>query len=363
MKDLLQEKGLVINLPKVGDTLTGRVIEKARNRVFVDLNGFRTGVIYKTELEAANSNFQDIKKGDELTVKIVDLENQEGLVEISMMQATLDQSWDEVKNLKQTGEAFEVKITGANRGGLTAQISGLAAFLPVSQLASVHYPHIEGGDKEEILKSLKKFVGQTLMVKVLDYDQKNSKIILSEKARVSKELEAKLSNYKVDDLVEGEVSGLVDFGAFVTFSGIEGLIHISEIGWQLVEKPSDVLKIGDKIQAKVIAVESDKVSLSLKALKPNPWDSVESKYKKGDAVSGIVVKFNPFGAFVKLDSDIQGLAHISEFKTYKDMTAALELGQTYPFTIAMLEPKEYKLALQPAFDLPNTKDNPVPALT
>lgn len=363
MKDLLQEKGLVINLPKVGDTLTGRVIEKARNRVFVDLNGFRTGVIYKTELEAANSNFQDIKKGDELTVKIVDLENQEGLVEISMMQATLDQSWDEVKNLKQTGEAFEVKITGANRGGLTAQISGLAAFLPVSQLASVHYPHIEGGDKEEILKSLKKFVGQTLMVKVLDYDQKNSKIILSEKARVSKELEAKLSNYKVDDLVEGEISGLVDFGAFVTFSGIEGLIHISEIGWQLVEKPSDVLKIGDKIQAKVIAVESDKVSLSLKALKPNPWDSVESKYKKGDAVSGIVVKFNPFGAFVKLDSDIQGLAHISEFKTYKDMTAALELGQTYPFTIAMLEPKEYKLALQPAFDLPNTKDNPVPALT
>lgn len=363
MKDLLQEKGMAINIPKVGDTLTGRVIEKARNRIYVDLNGFRTGVIYKTELEAANTNFQDIKKDDELTVKIMELENKEGLVEISLMQATLDQAWDEVKGLKQTGKAFEVKITGANRGGLTAQIGGLAAFLPVSQLASVHYPHIEGGDKEEILESLKKFVGQTLVVKVLDYDQKNFKVILSEKAHVPKELEAKLASYKVDDIVEGEVSGLVDFGAFITFSGIEGLIHISEIGWQLVEKPSDVLKIGDKIQARVIAVDGDKISLSLKALKPNPWDSVESKYKKGDMVKGTVVKFNPFGAFVKLDPDIQGLAHISEFKTYKDMTVVLEIGQTYPFTIAMLEPKEYKLALQPAFDLPNHKDNPVQSLT
>ncbi|MEK7174733.1 MAG: S1 RNA-binding domain-containing protein [Patescibacteria group bacterium] len=366
MKDLLLEKGMAINLPKVGDTLTGRVIEKARNRIYVDLNGFRTGVIYKTELEAANNNFQDIKKGDELTVKIVELENKEGLVEISLMQATLDQAWDEIKNLKQTGEAFEVKINGANRGGLTAQVSGLAAFLPVSQLASVHYPHIEGGDKEEILKSLKKFVGQTLTVKVLDYDQRNSKVILSEKARASKELEAKLAAYKVDDIVAGEISGLVDFGAFVTFNGIEGLVHISEIGWQLVEKPSDVLKIGDQIQAKVIAVDGDKISLSLKSLKPNPWDNVESKYKTGDTVRGVVVKFNPFGAFVKLDSEIQGLAHISEFKTYKDMAEVLEIGQTYPFTIALMEPKEYKLALQPAFEFKTSSapaDNPVPELT
>ena len=351
MKDLLQEKNIALILPKVGDTLQGQVIEKGRNRIYLDLNGFRIGILYKTELENSNANLQDIKKGDVLSVKITDLENKDGLVEVSLMQATLDQSWEEVKNLKQTGEVLGVKITAANRGGLVAQVNGLPAFLPVSQLSSQNYPHVEGGDKEEILKLLKKFVGETLLVKVIDCDQKNGKVILSEKAKISKEVEGKLANYKVGDLVAGEISGLVDFGAFVTFDSIEGLVHISEIGWQLVEKPSDVLKIGDQIQAKVIVVEGDKISLSLKALKQNPWDEVDKKYKKGDSVNGTVVKFNPFGAFVKLDTEIQGLAHISEFKTYKDMLAAVELGKTYPFKISALEPKEYKLALQPEFEL------------
>lgn len=350
MKDLLLEKNINIVVPKVGDTLQGLVIEKGRNRIYLDLSGFRTGVLYKNDLESFNASFQDIKKDDILTVKITEIENKDGLVEVSLIQATMDQSWDVIRNLKNSGEVIEAKITGANRGGLTAQVEGLAAFLPVSQLASQNYPHVEGGDKEEILKILKKFVGQTILVKVIDYDQKNQKIILSEKAKISKEMEAKLSGYNVGDNVAGEISGLVDFGAFVTFNGIEGLIHISEIGWQLVEKPSDVLKIGDKIEAKVISVEGDKISLSLKTLKQNPWDEVENKYKKGDVVDGTVVKFNPFGAFVRLDSEIQGLAHISEFKTYKDMTAAMELGKTYPFKVSTLEPKEYKLALQPAFE-------------
>ncbi|MBI4118942.1 MAG: S1 RNA-binding domain-containing protein [Parcubacteria group bacterium] len=361
MKELLQEKSVPLSLPKVGDVMSGTVIEKARNRIYLDLNGFRTAVLYKTEIEASNNNFQDIKKGDGLTVKIIELENKDGYVEVSLTQASLDQAWEEVKNLKSSGEPVEVKITGANRGGLVSQLDGLDAFLPVSQLSSAHYPHVEGGDKEENLKLLKKFIGQMLTVKVLDYDQKNNKIILSEKAKVSKELETKLTTYALGDIIEGEISGLVDFGAFVTFNDIEGLIHISEIGWQLVEKPSEVLKIGEKIQAKIIDIGNDKVSLSLKALKPNPWDSVESKYKKGDVIMGTVVKFNPFGAFVKLDTEIQGLAHISEFKTYKDMTDAVELGKNYPFKVTMLEPKEYKLALQPAFEFKTSsiKDNPV----
>lgn len=365
MKELLQEKNVPLALPKEGDVMPGTVIEKARNRIYLDLNNFRTAVLYKTEIEASNNNFQDIKKSDVLTVKIIELENKDGYVEVSLTQASLDQSWEEIKTLKLSGQTVEVKISGANRGGLVTQLGGLDAFLPVSQLSSVHYPHVEGGDKEEILKLLKKFIGQTLIVKVLDYDQKNAKVILSEKAKASKELETKLASYQVGDTVAGEVSGLVNFGAFITFNGIEGLIHISEIGWQLVEKPSDVLKIGEKIQAQIIDIGHDKISLSLKALKPNPWDSVENKYKKGDEVTGTVVKFNPFGAFVKLDAEIQGLAHVSEFKTYQDMTAAIKLGQSYPFKVTTLEPKEYKLALQPAFELkPNlSEDNSIPPLT
>ena len=351
MKDLFQEKGNLFVFPKVGDTVAARVIEKGRNRVFVDIKAFRTGVIYKGEMETSNLNIQDIKPGDILMVKIIDLENKESLVEVSLNEVGLDQAWDEIRALKASGETAEVKITGANRGGLTAVLNGLAAFLPASQLASGNYPHVEGGDKEEILKSLKKLVGQSVTVKIIDFDQKASKIILSEKAQVSKETETKLTGYALGDIISGEISGLVDFGAFVMFNGIEGLIHISEIGWQLVEKPSDFLKIGDQIQAKIIDIEGDKVSLSLKALKPNPWDEVEKKYKKGDVVMGTIAKFNPFGAFVKIDSDIQGLAHVSEFKTYTNMVAAVELNKAYQFKITLLEPKDYKMALQPISDL------------
>ena len=351
MKNLLQEKGNLFVFPKAGDTVAARVIEKGRNRVFVDIKAFRTGVIYKGEMETSNVNIQDIKPGDMLMVKIVDLENKEGFVEVSLNEVGLDKAWDEVRALKASGETAEVKITGANRGGLTAMLNGLAAFLPASQLASGNYPHVEGGDKEEILKSLKKLVGQSVTVKIIDFDQKISKIILSEKAQVSKETETKLTGYALGDMISGEISGLVDFGAFVMFNGIEGLIHISEIGWQLVEKPSDFIKIGDKITAKIIDIEGDKVSLSLKALKPNPWDEVEKKYKKGDVVMGVVAKFNPFGAFVKVDSEIQGLAHVSEFKTYQDMVAAVELNKAYQFKITLLEPKDYKMALQPMLDV------------
>ncbi|MFZ2602815.1 MAG: S1 RNA-binding domain-containing protein, partial [Candidatus Omnitrophota bacterium] len=336
----------------------------AQNRVFLDLNAFRTGVLYKSEIDASRTNFQDIKKGDTLTVKIMDLEDKNGFVEVSLTEAGLEKAWEEIKTLKLSGEPLEVKIVAANRGGLVTQINGVAAFLPVSQLSSGNYPHVEGGDKEEIMKLLKKFVGQSITVKVLDYDQKNGKVILSEKAKISKELEEKLVGYKVDDIVEGAISGIVDFGAFVTFNGIEGLVHISEIGWQLIEKPSDILKIGDNISAKIISIDGDKVSLSLKALKPNPWNEVENKYKKGDIVAGIVVKFNPFGAFIKIDSEIQGLSHISEFKTYNEMTKALELNKAYPFRITMLEPKEYKIALQPTFIEENQpKDSPISANT
>lgn len=354
MKELLQQKGASLVLPKVGDNLTGTVIEKGRSRIFLDLAGFRTGIIYKSEFDAANRGFQDIKKGDALTVKVLDLENQEGYVEVSLSEVDADKSWEEVKNLKASGESFEVKILGANRGGLVAQVNNLPAFLPVSQLSSANYPHVEGGDKDEILKQLKKFVGQGLTVKIIDCDQKNGKIILSEKAKVSKEIEAKLAGYKVGDVVGGEVSGIVDFGAFIIFDGIEGLIHISELAWQLVEKPSDIVKTGEKIEAQIIAVEAGKVSLSLKALKPNPWNEIEKKYKKGDVVAGTVVKFNPFGAFVKVDNEIQGLAHISEFKTHKDMTVLLELNKDYPFRITLLDAKEYKMTLQPVLISPQT---------
>jgi small subunit ribosomal protein S1 len=229
---------------------------------------------------------------------------------------------------------------------LLANVRGVQAFLPVSQLSAEHYPRVEGGDKEKIFSELKEFIGSSLEVKVLDLDQRANKLILSEKAKASKALQEKLSQYEVGQTIEGTVSGIVDFGAFITFDGVEGLAHISELGWQLVEDPHDVVTMGETVSAKIIGIEDDKVSLSLKALKANPWDEIDRAYSTGDTVEGTVVKFNPFGAFVRVGPEIQGLAHISEFESYDQMTQLLELGKTYAFRITMLEPKEYKMALR-----------------
>lgn len=344
MKELLQNSGF--SMPKEGDTIEGRVIEKGRNKIFLDLGPFRTGVVYKGEIDLSLYDLTGVNVGDVLPVKILELENEEGLVELSLREAGLDRAWQDLKELKESGEVFKITVQDANRGGLIIQLKGIQGFLPVSQLSPENYPHVEGGDKEEIFRRLKEFIGRQVEVKVLDLDRKSLKLIFSERARASRELKEKLAAYTLDQVIEGEISGIVDFGAFVTFDGIEGLVHISELGWQLVEHPESVVSIKDKVSAKIIAIENDKVSLSLKALKPNPWDEVEKNYALGGIVEGVVSKLNPFGVFVKIGEEIQGLAHISEFKSYEDMVSYLELGKKYNFRITMLEPKEYKMALR-----------------
>ncbi len=356
MKDLLQEKEISFTLPKEGDVIEGLIIEKGRNKIFFDLGPIRTGVVYKPEIDLSLYDANSIKIGDTLAVKIIHLENEEGLVELSLREAGLDRVWEELKELKDKNEVFKVKIQEANRGGLVARTKGVQAFLPVSQLSPENYPHVEGGDKEEILKRLQDFAEKELEVKILDLDRKSNKVILSERAKASKETKEKLEKYSVGETVKGKVSGIVDFGVFITFDGIEGLVHISELGWQLVESPENIVDIGDEVEAKIIAIEDDKVSLSLKALKPNPWEEIADKYKVGDIIEGTVSKFNPFGAFIKIGDEIQGLAHISEFESYEDMTSALEIGKSYGFKITMLESKDYKMALQ-LLDSEDLKEN------
>jgi small subunit ribosomal protein S1 len=351
MKDLLSRTEPLFVLPKVGDVIEGRVVEKGRNRIFFDLGSLRLGVVYKGEIDLSLYDMQTIRVGDTLPVKILLLENEDGLVELSMREAGLDRVWHEIEALKESGEVFSLEVKDANRGGLMAELKGVPGFLPVSQLSSEHYPHVEGGDKDEILRRLKQFVGTELEVKVLDLDRKTGKLIFSERAKVSKEVQEKLSSYSVGQVVEGVVSGIVDFGAFITFDGIEGLAHISELGWQLVERPEDVVKIGEKVSAKIIAMEGDKVSLSIKSLRPNPWDAISGKYHVGDTIDGVPVKYNPFGVFVRVEPEIQGLAHISEFENYEQMVSSLIIGNSYRFTITMLEPSQYKMALSP-LDIP-----------
>lgn len=337
----------------IGSIAEGTVVGRDRSSLFIDLENNGNGIIYGREFYTAKDIIKSLKTGDKVYAKVVDLENEDGYVELSLQEATKQISWDKLRELKNSGELFKVKITGVNKGGLLTSVESLAAFLPVSQLSPEHYPRVSDADKQKILKELQKFVGQTLEVKVLDLLAEENKLILSEKAKSEEKTKEALKNYNKGDVVEGKISGVADFGAFIKFPAfiegvtqIEGLIHISELDWQLIENPANVVKIDEIVKAQIIEIKNNQVFLSLKSLKESPWKNIEEKFKKGDIIEGKVTKLNPFGAFIQIDDKIQGLCHISEFGNQKKMEESLEIGKKYDFQISSIEPKEYRMSLK-----------------
>lgn len=347
MKNLLKQEDL-LKPPKIGEIIEGKVVAKESGKLFLDLGPIGAGIIYGKEFYDARDKIKNLNIGDSLFTKIIDLENEKGYIELSISQAGVELSLEALRQKKEKGEKFLVKILGANKGGLIAEVMGIPAFLPVSQLTPDHYPRVEKGDTTKILRELQKFVGQELEVKILDLFQKDEQIILSEKAKESDKIKEILKNYQVGDVVEGEISGITDFGAFMKFGqeGLEGLIHISELDWKIIEDPTEIVKVGDKIKTKIIDISGDKVSLSLKALKKDPWLDIEKEYKKGETVSGKVTKLNPFGAFIQITPEIQGLCHISEFGTKTKMEEKLKIGEKYDFQILEIRPEEHRLSLK-----------------
>ena len=332
---------------RIGEIVEGKVIGKGKASIFLDLGSIGAGIIYGKEFYDAKSELKNSKIGDSIFAKIIDLENEEGYIELSLAKASKELAWNTLKLKKEKDEIFAVKILGANKGGLLAQISGISAFLPVSQLSPANYPKVENNDGQKILKALQKFVGKELEVKIFDLDQNEEKLILSERAKENEKIKEILKNYKVGDVVEGEITGVVDFGAFIKFGeGLEGLIHISELDWKLIEDPSEIVKVGEKVKAKIIDISKGKVSLSLKALKKDPWQDINEKYKKGDVVKGKVTKLNPFGAFIKISPKIQGLCHVSEFGSQKKMEETLKIGKEEQFQILSIEPEEHRMSLK-----------------
>lgn len=339
---------------QTGSLVEGTVVARDRSSLFIDLGPQGTGIIYGKEFYEARDAIKALNIGDKVFAKIVELENEDGYRELSLRDASKDMSWQKIRQLKDSGEIIPVKITGVNKGGLLTSVNGLAAFLPVSQLSSENYPRVDGADKQKILKELQKFIGQTLEVKVLDLLAEENKLILSEKAKTEQAMREILKNYKKGDVVEGKITGIADFGAFIKFPAevkegeavVEGLIHISELDWQLVQNPNELVKVGEVIKAQIIDINNNQVFLSLKALKENPWQEIEKKYKKGDAIEGKMISFSPFGAFVEVLPKIRGLCHISEFASVQEMEESLKVDQSYQFEILLIEPKEHRMSLK-----------------
>ena len=335
-----------INPPIVGNLLEGKIIEQKGSSVYIDLGPCGTGIIYGREFISAREPLRQLKPNDLVVAKVIDANNEAGYIELSLKDAGQEIIWREVKELERKKETLTLPVSDANKGGLILEWKGIQGFLPTSQLRLKHYPRVEGGDKEKILDELKKLVGENLVVTIIDSDSQEKKLIFSEKGTEAEEIKEIISKYKVGDIIECDITGIVDFGIFVKIEeGLEGLIHISELDWALVENPADLYKVGEKVTAQIIEIKNNKISLSSKALKTNPWQAAGEKYKKGEIVKGVVIKFNKHGALVSIEEGVAGLCHISEFETEKKIKEILELGKSYPFQIVLFEPQDHRLIL------------------
>lgn len=332
--------------PSKDSIIDGTVISIDKNSVYVDMPPWGTGIIFGREYINARDLVKKINIGDKITGKIIGNDNKEGYIEISLKEAKQALIWSDAEEAIRDKKVFEIAVTEANKGGLMMIWQGITGFLPASQLKTEHYPRIADGDKDKILEELRKLVGTKVSVAIIGVNAKEGKLIFSEKDPNSGEKEKIIDKYTLGDDLNGEVTGIVDFGIFVKIEeGLEGLVHISEIDWGLVDDPHKFAKVGDKVKVKVIEVKDGKISLSIKALKDNPWSEAKKKYKKDDIVSGVVIKFNKHGALASIEEGVAGLVHLSEFGSEEKLREKLELGKTYNFKINIFDPKEQKMAL------------------
>ncbi len=348
-KTLLAENLTIF--PKVGDVVKGKVLSVDKGEVRIDVEGVTTAIVRGAEMFAESQEYANLKPGDEVEGTVIDLENENGEMELSFKVAGMQRVWDNLRKWMKEGITIKAKVLAANKGGVMMQVGAIAGFMPVSQLNPDHYPRVMGGDKNRILEKLQELIGQELEVKVIDADENEEKLIVSEKSVWDDAQKAVLEAYKVGDTVDGEVSALTSFGAFIKFGqGLEGLIHISEIAWQRIDHPKDLLKVGDRVQAQIIQLDHSKIYLSMKRLVEDPWKLVKDKYKIGDTVKGKILKIEPFGLMIGLDKDIHGLAHVSELsdEPIANIQSKFQIGTEMDFTVVSLEPTEHRLGLRVA---------------
>lgn len=344
MSNIIDESA---NPPEKEDIVEGPVISIDNQAVYVDLAPFGTGIIYGRELIHARDIIKRVNLGDTVSGKVVEVKNEYGYTEMSLKEARQVIIWEEAEKAIEEKTPFELLVKDANKGGLILAWQGVQGFLPASQLNPEHYPNVEDGDKDKILEELRNLVGEKLTVSIITAIASEAKLIFSEKREEEKEeKEDVLEKYKIGDVFEKEITGVVDFGVFVKLEDdLEGLVHISELDWGLVENPRDMFSIGTKIKVKVIEIKDERVSLSIKALKANPWEEASKKYKQGQEVDGVVIKFNKHGALASIEEGVAGLVHVSEFGNEEKLRETLELGKTYPFMITYFEPVEQKMTL------------------
>lgn len=327
----------------VGEPANGVVLSVKKHEVLIDLGPLGVGYVPRREVGFS----RQLKEGDEVTATVVDNELDNGYSLLSLRKAAKEKGWEEVTAKQEAGEIIEVTPYDANRGGLLVEFEGVRGFLPVSQLSAEHYPRVGSSDKDEILQRLNALTNQTLKVRILDADRKANKLIFSEKEAIKDGLAERFEKLAVGDTVKGVVTGVVDFGVFVNVEGIEGLVHISEISWERVNNPSDYVKVGQTIEAKIISIDKDRLSLSMKQLTQDPWLDEVEKFAKGDKVEGTITRITPFGAFVQISPAVEALVHISELGGGSDVDPekVFTLNERKEFVVLDIDKESRKISL------------------
>lgn len=335
----------------VDDIVEGNIIATDRSSVYIDLPPMGTGIIYGREFLAAKDILRKVKIGDKVSAKIIELQTHGGYIDLSLKEARKLIIWEEAEKSIGTKQVYEVTPCDANRGGLIIEWNGVRGFLPASQLKEDNYPKVINGDKDAILSELKKIVGQRINVNIITALPQEEKLIFSEYIEKNgggeDGAQQEESKYEVGGIYTGVVTGVVDFGVFIKIDEkLEGLIHISEIDWGLVDSTSRFYSVGDQVTVKTIEIKDGKYSFSAKALKKNPWEEADKKYKVGDEVSGVIIKYNnEYGVFASIEAGITGLVYISN--EGEDDSPNIEIGKTYEFEITAFDAKKNKLALTP----------------
>lgn len=324
------------------DVLDVTVLSTSKDSIMVDVAGVATGIIPEKEFSASAAR---LKTGDVVRAYVLSAENDNGYVILSLKRAEKERLWNMLEQRNTAGEVITVKVIQANKGGLVAEYGNMQGFIPVSQLSFKNYPRVDG-DRSKIQQKLSELIGQNITVKIISYDKPTNKIVFSEKAAGDADLEEKAKSYQVGQKVTGRITGIVDFGLFVNIGDIEGLIHISQVSWQRISNLKDHFTVGQEVEAEIVSVDGGRVSLSIKKLLPDPWQIEVKTLEVGSKVDGEVTKVTPYGAFIKLSDNLEGLFHISQMGEGKKPEETAEEGKKYKFEVLSIEPELRKISLK-----------------
>ncbi len=345
MADLWQEVGGEPSPIRENELVDVTILSMAKNRIWADVAGIALGFIPEREFSSA---VRELKPGDQVVASIIASEDEQGNVVLSLKRAERERSLFTLREKFEAGQTVPVRVTECNRGGLLVDAAGVSGFLPISQLSPLHYPKVSPGNRDELLQKLQELVGQSLEVKVITFDKNAGKLIFSEKAAQTEIQEERAAQFKMGDKVMAKITGVMKFGLFVDLGGgLDGLVHISEVAWERIPNLEERYKIGQEVEVMVLSVVGGRVSLSMKRLQPNSWADAAGSYELGQWVEGVVTRITPYGAFVKLDDRLDGLAHISQLSEERISSPSdvLETGKSYRFRIVSIEPDTHRIGL------------------